>query len=71
MASLARILLIDDDQQVCSALERLLKKDFEVHIANNLQRAQEIISEDPRFGILICDLKLPEGDGSEFLASMK
>lgn len=71
MASLARILLIDDDPQVCSAIERLLQKDFEVQIAYTLQKAQEIISEDPRFGILICDLKLPDGDGVEFLASMK
>ena len=66
-----RILLIDDDVELCSLLDELLKREgFEVQMehegARGLERAQS-----GQFDLIVLDVMLPRLDGFEVLKSLR
>jgi len=66
-----RILVVDDEQVIRELFERRLeKKDFEVHTAENGEKAISKISED-FFNVTIIDLKMPGIEGMEILKTIK
>jgi signal transduction histidine kinase/ActR/RegA family two-component response regulator len=63
-----RILLVDDHQDTCSALERLLvRRGHLVAAAHNVRSAMEAAARNP-FDLLISDIALPDGTGTELMA---
>lgn len=67
-----KILLIDDDKNFRKILSIRLKsryKNCELLEAPNLHMGQQYISENPDLDLIILDQHLPDGTGSEFLAS--
>ncbi|MGM0369916.1 MAG: response regulator transcription factor [Bacillota bacterium] len=66
-----KILIIDDDQNICKILEEyLLYEDFEVVIANNGQVGLEKIKEENP-NLIILDIMLPEMDGWEICQQLR
>lgn len=66
-----KILIVDDDEDICLTLKQILEKDgFEVRIAGNGWRALEIINEES-FDVVLVDLLLPGMDGIELLREIK
>ena len=62
---LARILVVDDQQENTSILEKLLQpKGYEVIVANSGKAAIEIIEKDPP-DVILLDLLMPDVDGFE------
>lgn len=59
-----RILVIDDEPALRSALKRMLAA-HDVVEADSGQRAREILSEDQRFDVILCDVMIPKGSGVE------
>ena len=58
-----RILVVDDEPQICLMLSRLLQQDHEVVTANTGEQAQALLDEDASFDLVISDLMMPRMDG--------
>jgi signal transduction histidine kinase/CheY-like chemotaxis protein len=65
--SAARLLVVEDDPLVQASTQRLLASwGYEVHLAGSLQQAREQLSRRA-FDLLVCDHRLPDGNGLEVL----
>lgn len=66
-----KILIIDDEEKLRSLLARLLKLEgYAITEAGNLKAAHKIIeAEEP--DIVLCDVKLPDGNGVDFITEIK
>src|SRR5207302_10894739 len=62
-----RILLVDDHQDTCAALEKLLvRRGHLVAAAHNVRSAMETAAGNS-FDLLISDIALPDGTGTELM----
>jgi CheY-like chemotaxis protein len=65
-----RILLVDDHQDTCTALERLLvRRGHLVAATHNVRSAMEAAARN-QFDLLISDIALPDGTGTELMACL-
>jgi two-component system, cell cycle sensor histidine kinase and response regulator CckA len=64
-----RVLIIDDDPLVASSLRRLLAS-REVHVADSGRRGIEMLRENDRFEVVLCDLMMPEVSGMDVYETM-
>src|SRR4030042_6899699 len=61
------ILLVDDEENILSALQRLLRRENYNVITNaSPEKALEILKHEP-VSLVISDQRMPEMDGTEFL----
>src|SRR5438093_7207747 len=66
-----RILLVDDHQDTCVALERLLvRRGHLVAAAHNVRSAMEAAACNS-FDLLISDIALPDGTGTELMTYLR
>jgi signal transduction histidine kinase len=66
-----RILLVDDHLDTCTALERLLvRRGHLVAAAHNVRSAMEAAARSP-FDLLISDIALPDGSGTELMTYLR
>ncbi len=66
-----KILIIDDDEELCEELAEVLQdQGFHVDVANNVACARELLV-DSGYEVIILDLKLPEVSGVEILKEIK
>jgi two-component system CheB/CheR fusion protein len=66
-----RILLVDDHQDTCTALERLLsRRGHLVAAMPNVRSAMEAAGRN-QFDLLISDIALPDGTGMELMAYLR
>lgn len=66
-----RILVLDDDQDLCMLLSRLLKKEgYEVVVASRGSVAKEMIGKQ-RFDLVLCDHRLPDTDAPTMLEHIR
>jgi CheY-like chemotaxis protein len=62
----SRLLIVDDDAMVLSALRRRLQRRYDVVTVLGGVEALARLSEDAGFDSIICDLTMPEVDGKSF-----
>ena len=67
----SRILIIDDDAMVLSALRRRLRRRYDIVTVLGGVEALARLSEDPDFDSIVCDLMMPEVDGKSFYDAVK
>ena len=68
MDSVSKILFVDDEPQMLTALQRVFRgKQFDVKLANSGSQGLEFLKEGP-FDVIISDMRMPEMDGATFLA---
>ncbi len=68
---MAKILIIDDDTDICQLLERFLKrKGHETSYFTSGKKALAHLKEN-EFDIVFCDFRLPDTDGRELLINIK
>src|SRR5688500_14662343 len=66
-----KILVIDDDRDMCLLLKRFLSKHgFDVLEANTAKRATELL-ESTEFELVLCDFRLDGTDGKTMLIKIK
>lgn len=66
-----RILILDDNLTVCLMLKSwLVKKNYELDTATNVQEAKEKVKEKP-FDLILSDIRMPDADGFSFLSWVK
>ncbi|MDA8363721.1 MAG: diguanylate cyclase [Gammaproteobacteria bacterium] len=58
-----RVLVADDSLVIRKAIEKHLKADFDVVLADNGETAWEIVTRDPAIKVLITDIEMPRLDG--------
>jgi ActR/RegA family two-component response regulator len=67
-----RLLLIEDDESHVALIERAFeswRSLFDLSVVHTLQEAYALLSGDPPdVDLIICDLRLPDGEGLELLA---
>ena len=68
---MAKILIIDDDADICLLLKKyFLKKGFDAQTATNGTEAIETLKKSS-FDVVLCDFKLPDYNGVEILQKIK
>jgi len=70
MTDLPTILVIDDEVRSLESLERILNEDFEVRTAATIGAALAVMESEAVQAIL-CDQRMPEQTGVEFLKSVR
>src|SRR3954471_10040922 len=68
---MGKVLLIDDEEKLRSLLARLLKLEgYAITEASTLKAAYKALdTEEP--DVILCDVKLPDGSGVDFIAQIK
>jgi response regulator RpfG family c-di-GMP phosphodiesterase len=66
-----RVLLVDDEAQVLDALQRLLRKQFEVTVASEGKEAMKLVLSKGSFAVVVSDLRMPGMDGVSLLYCMR
>jgi two-component system, NtrC family, response regulator len=65
------ILLIDDEEKLRALLKRIISLEgFSLYEANSLKAAGKILEKEP-IDIVLCDVKLPDGNGVDFTQQAK
>ena len=70
-ATRSRILIVDDDAMVLSALRRRLRRRYDTVTVLGGVEALARLAEDPHFDAIICDLMMPEVDGKSFYETVQ
>jgi len=66
-----KILCVDDDPNVLSALQRTLRKQYAIHTAEGAEEGIKTIEAEGPFAVIVSDLRMPGMDGIQFLAHVK
>ncbi len=66
MNPLPTVLVLDDELRSVEALERILEDDFDVKKATNVREAEEILAGEA-VQVILCDQRMPDMTGVEFL----
>ncbi len=61
-----RVLVIDDEEPIRRAIRRVVSRDHDVVLAESVAQARDILREDRRFDVILCDLMMPHGTGMDF-----
>lgn len=67
MSDKPRILFVDDEENILSAIQRSLRKRFEIHTATRGKEGLEILKNEGPFQVVVSDMKMPEMNGAVFL----
>ncbi|MBU1161243.1 MAG: response regulator [Proteobacteria bacterium] len=71
MATAAKIMVVDDEKQICQNVEKILSKsNYEIIHATSAKEALEKMAKDS-FALLISDIVMPGMNGLEFLKLVK
>jgi two-component system response regulator HupR/HoxA len=70
MSGLPTILIVDDEVRSLETLQRILEDDFDVRAAENVEAARRIL-ETEWVQIILCDQRMPEITGVEFLKQVR
>ncbi|EGD60625.1 Helix-turn-helix, Fis-type protein [Novosphingobium nitrogenifigens DSM 19370] len=69
-ASLPTILIVDDEIRSLESLRRILDDEFEILTASSTREAQQLLA-DHWVQVILCDQRMPERSGVEFLTEVK
>ena len=65
------LLLVDDEENITSALTRLLRREgYQILRANSGQQGLEILTQN-QVGVIVSDQRMPEMTGTEFLSRVR
>jgi DNA-binding NtrC family response regulator len=65
MSRAARVLVIDDEIRIASALRRLLSDEFETTATTRADEALEWLTSDGWYDVILCDVMMPLMNGIE------
>lgn len=66
-----KILFVDDEQNILSALNRQFRKQYSVSTALSGERALQLIAEEGPFSVIVSDMQMPEMNGVQFLEAVQ
>ncbi len=66
----ARVLVVDDERFVATALQRTLGREHDLTALDRAQDALQLIAGGARFHVILCDLMMPVMSGMELHAKL-
>ena len=66
-----KILFVDDEANILSAMERQFRKQYEVDIALGGERGLKAIARNGSYAVIVSDFRMPGLNGVEFLAKVR
>jgi diguanylate cyclase (GGDEF)-like protein len=63
-----KLLCVDDEAGITSALKRVLIRDFDVSEASSVAQAKLFLEENPDIAVILTDQRMPDGTGLQLLA---
>lgn len=67
-----KILVVDDELDILSLLEEVLKRrKYEVYSADTIDKALKILDKNKDIALVISDIKMPEGTGVDLLKKIR
>ena len=66
-----RVLFVDDEPNVLSAIQRTLRGQFEIETCEDSTRATSILRSRGPFAVVVSDMRMPGMNGVEFLATAR
>ncbi len=67
-----RLLLVDDDQELCELMGQYLKSEgFEVNVANSAEQALPLLQDTGSYDLLIFDIMMPGQSGLDLLQQVR
>ncbi|MCF6361910.1 MAG: sigma-54 dependent transcriptional regulator [Gammaproteobacteria bacterium] len=70
MKTLPTLLIVDDEVRSLESLQRILDDDFDVQTATNTRDAEAILARE-WVQVILCDQRMPEESGVEFLCRVR
>jgi len=67
----SRVLIIDDEPALATALRRVLARDYDVQAVNRGQEGLDLLVADPSFDLVFCDLMMPDMTGMEVFRRLR
>jgi len=68
----AKILCVDDDENILAGFQRNLRKQFSIETATSGQRGLEVLESNSNdFGVVLADMQMPGMNGVEFLKQIE
>jgi signal transduction histidine kinase/DNA-binding response OmpR family regulator len=67
----ATILIVDDNRDLCSFIEDLLKDRYEIKVAYNGKEGLEVLNKDHTIDLVISDIMMPHMDGLTLCRKIK
>lgn len=71
MSKNSRVLIVDDDMRLLSAIKRTLRKDFDLTVAAGAQEAIKIMEASEPFAVVVSDQNMPDIKGVVFLNAVE
>ncbi len=65
------VLIVDSDGKALTAMQRKLRKNFEVHIALGARAGLQRIQEEGPYALVLAEFSMPEMDGIDFLTRVR
>ncbi|MGO8969168.1 MAG: PAS domain S-box protein [Myxococcaceae bacterium] len=66
-----RVLVVDDEPFICSAIQRLLRRDYRVTAVTSAREALELVRAGQRFEVILSDLMMPEMSGEDLVSTLR
>ena len=66
-----RLLVVDDEPYICTAIQRLLRREHEVTALTTVREALALLEQGERFDVIVSDLMMPEQNGEEFYKELQ
>ncbi|HXX31418.1 MAG TPA: PAS domain S-box protein [Myxococcaceae bacterium] len=66
-----RVLVVDDEPFICSAIQRLLRRECLVSTATSGREALGLVAAGQRFDVILSDLMMPEMSGEDLLRALR
>ena len=66
-----RLLFIDDEEDMCSAIQEALAPSHDVLTATSGRQALEVLAAGRQFDLILCDVRMPEMTGIDFYARLE
>jgi two-component system response regulator HupR/HoxA len=70
MSTLPTVLIVDDEVRSLETLRRILEEDFDIRTASSIGEAERILAQE-WVRIILCDQRMPETTGVEFLQQVR
>lgn len=70
-AETARVLIVDDSAMIRHAIQKMLKSDFELVVAEDGEAGWSKLMADPHIKMLITDIEMPKLDGYAFICRIR
>jgi PAS domain S-box-containing protein len=61
-----KLLVVDDEPYICTAIQRLLRREHRVTALTTVREALALLETGERFDVILSDLMMPEQNGEDF-----